>query len=942
MNTRKRILRASPLFLTLLLTGATPSTEERLEQSRNLGKAFFENPTTANESVAEFKKALDLAPNSTREQLNYALALLHAGKADQAVPLLKSIQQRDPKLPHTWFNLGIWYRKGGEAELAIAQFEGMLKLTPEEPIAHYQLGALLKQQGNNAEAAAQFEEAVRLNPLLAGAHFQLFNLYRALGRAADATRELQTFQQLKKQQEGAAVPEDVDWCNYAEIYDPPRPPAPASPQPDPVYEDNILAGTVDPKSAALIPIDSTGKGQIDLLVWSSKGAALYRKGTDLAADSGLTALKDVIQIAPGDFDNDGLMDLCILTESGPLLYRNIGGRFEPFKADLPQHRFDRAVWLDYDHDYDLDLVLLGDSPALIRNQGEAGFTDRTADFPFIKGAVTDAQKLRVVPDSKAFDLAVFYANREPVIYRDQLGGHYKTEPYKGEPQTYQQIEADFSNTGKPDRVHIADNGSIHFERNQTKSTRRWMRVQLAGIKSLKLGQDAEIEIKAGQLYRKQMYEGYPLLFELADYPEADVVRITWINGLIQNETKQPTDKAYKYEESQRLSGSCPMIWTFDGHGFRFITDVLGVAPLGASDGEGTYFPVNHNEYVSIPGSALKAENGRYQIRITEELSEVSYLDQIQLYAIDHPAQTEIFTNEKFKSPPYPDFKLYGVQKRIYPISRKNTPFRRTANGIAETHTLDLTFDSQPQQATLFLHGWVDWPDGSTFRAASQSTPLIMPQLQMRDAAGQWKTVDEDMGMPDGKPKTIAVPLNWISTYRDLRIITNLCVYWDEIFLAENATNPQVTQTAAPLHTADLHFRGFSESGYESPAATSFWNPTPGFYTRYGDVRELAQDIDDRLIVMGSGDELALTFNADKFPPLKPGWTRDYLLRVDGWAKDRDPNTAFSTTVEPLPFHKMSVYPYPKDEHFPNDEAHEKYRREYNTRPALRLIRPLSM
>jgi hypothetical protein len=63
--------------------------------------------------------------------------------------------------------------------------------------------------------------------------------------------------------------------------------------------------------------------------------------------------------------------------------------------------------------------------------------------------------------------------------------------------------------------------------------------------------------------------------------------------------------------------------------------------------------------------------------------------------------------------------------------------------------------------------------------------------------------------------------------------------------------------------------------------------------------------------------------------------------VDGWAKDRDPNTAFSTTVEPLPFHGMSVYPYPAKEHFPNDAAHEKWRKEYNTRPALRVVRPLS-
>lgn len=106
------------------------------------------------------------------------------------------------------------------------------------------------------------------------------------------------------------------------------------------------------------------------------------------------------------------------------------------------------------------------------------------------------------------------------------------------------------------------------------------------------------------------------------------------------------------------------------------------------------------------------------------------------------------------------------------------------------------------------------------------------------------------------------------------------------------------------------------------------------------MREFVEQVDDRLVIMGSGDELRLRFQASVLPPPRSGWTRDFLLKVDGWAKDRDPNTAYSATVEPLPFHAMSRYPYPANEHFPNDPAHERYRREYNTRPALRLIRPL--
>jgi hypothetical protein len=92
--------------------------------------------------------------------------------------------------------------------------------------------------------------------------------------------------------------------------------------------------------------------------------------------------------------------------------------------------------------------------------------------------------------------------------------------------------------------------------------------------------------------------------------------------------------------------------------------------------------------------------------------------------------------------------------------------------------------------------------------------------------------------------------------------------------------------------------------------------------------------------MGSGDEVTLKFDAQRLPVLRPGWKRDFLLLVDGWAKDADANTAFSTSVAPLPFHSMSAYPYRREEHFPDDAAHRRYQKEYNTRPALKLLRPL--
>ncbi len=962
-----RVICACAISLAAVLIWVTPRTSAAdnpaIERYRNLGKAFFENPTTHIEAIAEFKKALDLAPNSTREKLNYALALLHGNRVPEGIALLEQVQRLDPSLPHTWFNLGLYYKKSDQPEKALAQFQEFAKLVPDEPIAHYQLGTLHRAAGRTAEAVQEFEKASALNPDLAAAHFQLYNIYRQSGRPEDAAKQLGIFKDLKAKTEGAAIPEDVDWCNYAEIYDPPRPTTPFIAKP--LYTERTLTD-----ATGFLLMDSTGTGHTELLSWSPTAIHLYGNGVEPVTNTGLEKIPGAISIAAGDFDNDGFNDLCILTDSGPQLYRNNHGHFEKFDAALPQRKFVKAIWIDYDHDYDLDLILLGDQSALIRNQGKAGFEDRTRDFPFVAAHPTDAYKLRLIPDSKSFDLAVFYSDHATVLYNDHLGGRYAATSFAG--QVGQAVPpADFNDDGRPDQAEIHD-GKLQVLLNRSTIPQRYIRIRLTGIKNLKLAEDALVEVKAGAGYWKQTYHGVPLLFPVGTEPKVDVVRITWPNGLIQNETNQLTNKTYNYEEAQRLSGSCPMIWTWNGHEFRFITDVLGVAPLGASDGEGSYFPVDHDEYVTIPSQALKLEDNHYEIRITEELSEVSYLDQVQLLTLDHPSNKEVFTNEKFKGPPYPEFRLYEVPRRIYPIAAVDgagnnvrerlltrdqkypDQFPRTELGVAQPHTLELDFNISAVDAVLLANGWVDWPAGSTFRAASQESKggLIMPYLQMQDASGKWVTVNDDMGMPAGKPKTIAVPLHFISQSRKLRIVTSLCVYWDEIFLSETAAPAEARQQEVPIVSADLHFRGFSESVidplrkqpdtflYKTVEATSYWNPTPGLYTRYGDVRELTENVDDRLIIMGSGDELLLKFDASHLAPLPEGWTRDFLLKVDGWAKDRDPNTAFSQSVEPLPFHGMTRYPYPATEHFPDDEAHSQYRRDYNTRPALRLLRPL--
>jgi hypothetical protein len=701
-----------------------------------------------------------------------------------------------------------------------------------------------------------------------------------------------------------------------------------------------------------------------------------------------------------------------------MLFHNDHGTFSKF-LDLPNTSgVQKALWLDYDHDYDLDLLLFGPKPLLMRNNGKGKFEDHTTSFPFTKGQALDAVAFAIRGDTAARDVVVSYADRAGVLYRDKLNGvfeaveisalapgasgldvqdfnrdglldvvSYRPEirALKNDGSNLSGIEnvqsarsplrADFNGDNREDYTRILEDGSLHLYLNAS-SAQRWVTVRIQGIKNIKEAVGATVEMKSGAFYDKRIFQGVPLAFATDGRADADTIRITWPNGLIQNETHKKSGESLSIAEAQRLSGSCPMIFAWNGQAFKFVTDVLGVAPLGASSGDGNYFPVNHREYIQIPGSALHAEAGNYQIHITEELHEVSYLDQVRLIAVDHPSEVEIYTNDKFKSPPYPEFRLFGLRSKIHPVRAMDDHgndvasrvaqqdrayadgFAHDAAGVAQLHTLDLDFGNvaRDNRAAIALNGWVDWADGSTFLGASQDgTGLIFPYMQVKDASGNWQTVIKDMGIPSGKPKTIVVDLTgkFLSRSREVRIVTNLCVYWDEIFLMEDSRPPQVRLTPIDAETADLHFRGFSRAVidprrqqpeqflYEQVLPVSSWNPTPGVYTRYGEARALVNRVDDRMVIMGSGDELKLQYPSAQLPRLPQGWSRDFLLMVDGWAKDADPNTAFSQSVNPLPFHAMSSYPYKPNEQFPADIEHRQYMRDTLTRPALRLIRPLA-
>jgi hypothetical protein len=270
-------------------------------------------------------------------------------------------------------------------------------------------------------------------------------------------------------------------------------------------------------------------------------------------------------------------------------------------------------------------------------------------------------------------------------------------------------------------------------------------------------------------------------------------------------------------------------------------------------------------------------------------------------------------------------------------------------GLTAMHDLILDFGDVPRSDSvfLFLTGWIFPTDASINFALAQAPTLavVAPSLQVPDARGGWRTVVPDLGFPAGKNKTVIVDLTGAFPTADhrVRIRTNMEIYWDQAFLASTAaSSPATITTLAPV-SADLHYRGFSRSfrkggrygppwfAYDDVSTEPRWAPIPGRFTRYGDIRPLLDSADDRYVVFGPGDEISLAFDASAAPPLRPGWTRDYLIYTDAWMKDADLNTASGGTVDPLPFHGMSRYPYGPDEAYPGDAAHRRYIESFNTR-----------
>ncbi len=336
-------------------------------------------------------------------------------------------------------------------------------------------------------------------------------------------------------------------------------------------------------------------------------------------------------VAVLDFDKDGWMDVALTHEGKPgiSLWRNDGGKAF-VRVKLPELGWTRG-WgvaaIDYDNDGWVDLVAVGADAsggriALLRNEGPAGFRDVTKEVGLDK--IVLASPRSVIPfdfdGDGSMGLLITQLGAPPVLLRN-VGGNKN----------------------------------------------HWLELALKGTNDNKSAIGTKVEVFAGAMRQKFEISGasgylsqgpLELHVGLGAESEADVVRMLWPTGVLQDEVKIAANARKEIHEIDRRGSSCPIVFVWNGSRYEFLADMIGPGIVGHWIAPGQRDVPDPDEYLKLNGSQVALRDGRISFRMLEPMEELDYLDRVRLLAIDHPADVEVYPNEYFASnPPFPTFKV---------------------------------------------------------------------------------------------------------------------------------------------------------------------------------------------------------------------------------------------------------------------------------------------
>jgi len=732
----------------------------------------------------------------------------------------------------------------------------------------------------------------------------------------------------------------------------------------------------------LEPVDYDIEGDLDLAGGGDGGPILLRNslqgGFRSVGGNAFPARRwsAVLQVLPTDLDRDGDPDLVLVTPQGLSVLDNLRqGRFALRQVADPQHALGairRVASADFDNDGWPDLAVVGDGLVLLHD-----VDGRLLPWSLHQNLKTSAHFDSVVAfdadNDGRVDLALSGRGSTVVLLQRQ-GMHFDFASVTGLPgDAATLIPVDLDDDGDLDLVAGGPAGLFTIT-NRGGNRNHWLAVRLHGLtdgssKNNAQGIGSVLEVRAGSAYQFSEARRPVTRFGLGRQPTAPVLRVVWTNGVPQNRLDVGANQVVV--EQQVLKGSCPFLYTWDGQAIRFVTDLLWNTMLGMPLGGDRWAPpTSTDELVRVDGAMPR--QGAWDLRVTGELWEAFFFDRMRLWVVDHPASVEVASNLRVLAPGTQIPPRVLGTRTSRPLAAALSGRGRDLSsllaarddryahafepsryqGIAQRPwSLILDLGAAPARSIrLLLEGWLYPPDASLNVAVSQRTDLktVMPRLDVETENG-WQPLMENIGLPAGKIKEMIVDTPPLppGAHR-LRIVSTWWIAFDRIRWSTVPADDEfkVVARLAPS-SANLHYRGFSALVRRSPwgshsfdyarvTKSSSWLPFPGRYTRYGDVRSLLERSDDRTVIVGPGDEIALRFAARNLPPLPEGWQRSVFLESAGWGKDADRNTLLAQHSGPLPWHGMAAYPPRNRPPGPEADAWRIWQRDWLTR----LVEPL--
>jgi hypothetical protein len=709
-------------------------------------------------------------------------------------------------------------------------------------------------------------------------------------------------------------------------------------------------------AVAVWPADVDTDGDLDLVLARVQGSPLLLRnngdGTFAMRDP-FPAIASARAFTWADLDGEGVPDAAFVDGPGGLhvLLNLRAGGFENQSLPLPPGQAIAIAAAELSGDAVLDLLVLARDGSLIRLSRTSDRRWRADALARVSGLSnlepgTTRLLLGDLDNNAAPDIVVSTPTGSRVLLGAPEGKYVPVDAaLRLDARGIADLDGDGRleivgvDGGQPSVATISGTKSYHWQVLRTRAT------TVTGDQRINsFGIGGEIEARSGLHVQKQPITSPVTHFGLGDAARAEVVRIGWPNGALQSEFDAPANQVVM--ATQRLKGSCPWLFAWNGREMAFVTDLIWRSPLGLRiNAQATADVLMTEDWVKVRGDQLAPRDGAYDLRITAELWETHFFDRVSLMAVDHPAGTEVFVDERFAvpapalkaiatGPVQPFMSVRDDQGRDVSAlaaarDSRHIDFagRGRYQGITRTHHLELELpEAAPRHGPLWLiaQGWVHPTDSSINVAVAQGTQPKPEGLSLRvaDGTGRFLAVRVGLGFPSGKDKTVLIDLTGLfpaTGPRRLQLATNLEIFWDRLAWAVGRPDVALTPQRIDLLSADLRFRGYSAtdqadaSSPERPRYTvegtaSRWRDLEGYYTRFGDVRPLLASVDDRYVIMNAGDELRLRFK-EASPPAS-GQVRDFIAVGDGWVKDGDYNTSFSRTVLPLPTHRSARYDGP--------------------------------